>query len=152
MKIIIISLSALLLFSSCGIFTSQEIFIPYRKADKWGICNQEKEFYVPLEYDRIYPIDAELFIAVKKNLYGVINAKGDTIIPFKYEEIILTRDGEKLRVKKRGKHGYMTKLGQELLPPKYFNPVKAGKNLYKVRTLKYGFVDSLMNVVIPFKI
>lgn len=151
MKNILVLLSVIILFSSCSTLVNHEIFIPYRKADKWGICNQEKDFYVLPEYDRIYPVDADLFIAVKKNLYGVINAHGEIVIPFEYQEIILTRDGETLRVKKRGRHSYMTKLGKELLPSKYSNPAKAGRNLYRVRSPKYGFVDSLMNVVIPPK-
>jgi hypothetical protein len=57
-------------------------------------------------------------IARKDSLYGFVDLKGNTILPFEYEDILCEHLGN-IFVKKNGKWGVMNDENQQLLPCKY---------------------------------
>ena len=65
--------------------------IPYRKGDKWGFCDKDKNIVIECKYDEV-GMFYEGFSKVKLNKsYGIINELGKEIIPIKYDDISLER-------------------------------------------------------------
>jgi hypothetical protein len=65
--------------------------IPYRKGDKWGYCDEDKNIIVEPIYDEVklyergYPVS---FGEVKqKNKIGIVDEKGKLIVPVKFDKI-----------------------------------------------------------------
>ena len=74
-----------------------------RKGGLEGIADEQDNIIIPCIYKKIwlqYFKENKLFRALNKNnLSGIINIKNETIIPFKYEEIIfINKNPELIRV------------------------------------------------------
>jgi hypothetical protein len=57
-----------------------------KKADYYYLINRSGQF-ISKGYQDISPSSDKLFVCKEKNLYGAINAKGETIIPFTYTKL-----------------------------------------------------------------
>lgn len=81
----------LLLIMTCGVGFSQQIPIPYRDGNKWGICNEKSEMLIEPKFDKIdfyenYSSNYQVLISKVKNLKGLI-IDGKEILPPIYDMI-----------------------------------------------------------------
>jgi len=56
-------------------------FIPFRQGEKWGFCNQEKDFIVKPQYDMIDAFSDTLMGVKKNGKWGFISKSGTLVIP-----------------------------------------------------------------------
>lgn len=87
--------------------------------------------------------------SVKK--YGVVNLKGEVVVPLVYEEITPLEYGY-ARTMKNGRYGVIDSTGAEVLKCKYheIQAVVASRLIVVMLDKSYGVVDSHDNIVIPF--
>ena len=63
---------------------NEPILIPYRKGDKWGYCDKDKNIVIPCIFSYANPfIDSFAKVSYKGKM-GVINSKGSLVIPCIY--------------------------------------------------------------------
>lgn len=62
--------------------------IPFRKEEKWGFSDREKNIIIPLIYDQTYPFIDNVALVRVEDKYGLISSSGETLIP------IIHNDGE----------------------------------------------------------
>jgi len=87
----------------------------------------------------------------KDNIYGLINALGEVIIPFEYQSIVLSTVNA-YSVSKNDKWGYITKTNQILIPIEYDVTSDFIENVCAVKKAgKWGFIDLINQTVIPFE-
>ncbi len=60
--------------------------IPFRKGEKWGYSDREKNIIIPLEYDRTYPFIDQVALVMLENKYGLISFTGKILIPIVHDE------------------------------------------------------------------
>lgn len=122
---------------------NQRNLIRFKSGDQYGILISQ-ELIIPAKYDSIAPVriydtghENPLFfiVATKDNssqklYYGLIDSKGQSIIPIQYEELdpyILAYSGNReltvynknWRFKENGKYGVMKPFGEVVLPAEY---------------------------------
>ena len=61
--------------------------IPYRKGNKWGYCNREKNILLPVKYDYVERFSGGLAWVLLDGKYGYINMNGRETIPVKYDNV-----------------------------------------------------------------
>ncbi len=96
--------------------------------------------------------------------WGVINKKGEVIVPPEYDEISLFREGFAIVAQKdakesvgfdfdsKTKYGIIDKEGNEIVPPKYDKIYEFHEGLAKVQLNgKWGIIDTKGNIVVPVK-
>jgi hypothetical protein len=67
---------------------SQGLLGVANQENEWGYVNKEGELAIPFQYDRVYPFLSSGIAKVQKDdRVGVIDTKGDVILPIAYEEI-----------------------------------------------------------------
>lgn len=81
----------LLLVLTCNVGFSQQIAIPYRDGNKWGICNEKAEVIIEPKFDKIdfyenYSSNYQVLISKVNNLKGLI-IDGKEILPPVYDLI-----------------------------------------------------------------
>lgn len=127
--------------------------IPYRDGEKFGFCTPDKKIVIPCKYDEVSFFIGD-FTAVKSDEYwGVINKKGDIIVPFKFSSIdfaadlIIARNGDDFSI--------FTKTGKMLndLTKKYnwFSSANHPSLIIVTQNQKYGLVNSNGIEVVPPK-
>ena len=86
-----------------------------------GIVNKNNKALIPFIYDSIHAPHRSYYFAFKNNKCGVINLKGDTLIPFEYE--LITRAWEDSRqneerfiVQRNKKFGTISFQNKEIIP------------------------------------
>ena len=92
------------------------------------------------------------------NKWGIINTKGETIIPFEYSEELSMSKG-KIAAKKDGKWGLIDTSGKTVLPFEYdyIKPESTDKTtILLVRkgekpNAKYGFIDFAGKILVPIE-
>lgn len=104
---------------------------------RWGFYDS-KYVYVPFIYDELSKEYSDFMKAKKDGKYGIINKKGETVIPFEYEKLseVLDKETKKskgfLLVTKNQLHGVIDKEGKEVFPIQYskFQPIE--EEVYEV--------------------
>jgi hypothetical protein len=81
----------LLFVLTCTVGFSQQIAIPYRDGNKWGICNEKSEILIEPKFDKIdfyenYSSNYQVLISKVNNLKGLI-IDGKEILPPVYDLI-----------------------------------------------------------------
>ena len=125
--------------------------------------NTRLRVFENLQYDFIYPFQEGFSIVRHKNTYGVVNLKGELIIPLIYNSIINFSEGHFLAVL-NNKYGIIDTEGKIVIPPIYNNlsKVKDGlilfaeeeeeEDLYKEiavnANIKYGYINLRNEIVI----
>ncbi len=62
--------------------------IPYRKGDKWGFCTPSKDIVITPVYDNVSLFGERCLAPIQLDgKYGVIDHRGNVIIPFRYDQI-----------------------------------------------------------------
>lgn len=94
----------------------ENIFIPYRKKEKWGYCDFDKNLIIPCQFDGAESfIEVRAIVCMKKDTpgcLGFIDKNGNFVCDIKYTSL----DDFKNRfaaVIRNGKWGFINKEGQE---------------------------------------
>ncbi len=83
-------------------FTEKTGLIHVEKGYKSGFIDKQGNKVIDTIYDSIgYFYEDDLTIAVKNDKYGVINKKGEVVVPFKYDKIVAVEDGYKALINDR---------------------------------------------------
>jgi Ca2+/Na+ antiporter len=130
--------------------------IPYRKGDKWGYCDRNKNIVIPAVYNYVKEaIDDDLLIVNMNGLYGVIDNKGNKIIPFIYTSIINGSTNKTFIAKRENyKNGVIDDHNNVVIPLEYSSLIPWGK--YYIAEKKIydntfkGLLSSNGKVVINF--
>lgn len=69
----------------CQDTNSTPELIPFRKGDKWGYCNRNKEVTIPCQYDYAGLFSEGLAVVRLNKKYGFIDKKGKEVIPITYD-------------------------------------------------------------------
>ncbi|MBK9335383.1 MAG: energy transducer TonB [Lewinellaceae bacterium] len=122
MRIIILSLLCL--------FLARTVSGQARQKDpvtgKYGFVDNYRRVLIPFEYTDL-PTKLDTLMVAQKGLFsGVINANGETVVPFEYKHIRLTRKPEGHQFgfaivsnSERGNCGIVNRKGELVLPMKY---------------------------------
>ena len=106
-------------------------------------------FYLYNNYKIYSPNRIELS---KNNKHGLLDTNQNVIIPFEYDDVNVFNNGI-IRVKLKNKYGLYNETGRMLLRPEYDNIMTyiiSSNRLVVSQNDKYGCVDTLGNVIIPF--
>lgn len=96
-------------------------FIPYRKGDKWGYCDKDKNIIIPSIYGAVKIIDSKDSILVVNfnGLYGAIDRTGNKITGFKFEQIEYQNDLKRFIIRMGDKSGVTNITGKVIIPFEY---------------------------------
>lgn len=91
--------------------------IPYRKGNKWGYSNKNGNIIIQPQYSSAPLVNNEdKYITLEKNgLKGIIDRKGNNIIPFVYNYII-KQDSNDIFIVKKGFYGVVDSKNKILVP------------------------------------
>lgn len=150
---------------SCSFFAQAQELMKDSKTGKYGffITNDagDDEWVIAPQFDEGEDFFGENYTFVKKDgKWGLINTKGETVLPFEYAKPVYADYNESLRlVTKNKKHGVVSvKTGKEQISCIYNKPLVFMEEFYwnnqmmilAVKKKKAGFVDSIGRVVIDF--
>ena len=79
-------LSVLIIFSNL-LFSQDDMLIPYRKGEKWGFSNKNKEIIIPCIYEQTFLFRGNFANVKGKNGFGLISKKGELLVPAKYDRL-----------------------------------------------------------------
>ena len=74
----------------CKFLTGEETeteLIPYRKGEKWGYCNADKEIVIECIYDDAYLFTDRLAAVSVNDKCAYIDKNGRTVVPFIYDQV-----------------------------------------------------------------
>ncbi|MCH8902775.1 MAG: WG repeat-containing protein [Bacteroidetes bacterium] len=152
--------SGVFIFLSISINTlfAQNIdeLIPYRKGDKWGYVDQDKNIVVPINYDY-----AERFIGDRGRVwigykFGFIDLSGKEVMPLKFElpKEYFNRNNSGFQegliaVSIDGKTGFIDKWGNMIIEPKFEYAVafSEGRSAFYL-DYKWGYIDKEGSVIV----
>ena len=61
-------------------------YIPFRKSDKWGFCDKDKNIIIPAIYEEVHGFYNDEPCPVRfENKWGFIDKNNNPITPFKYD-------------------------------------------------------------------
>lgn len=92
-KLCFFLLFALIEISTNWLMAQSSAPIPYRKNNKWGFVNSNKQLIVPIQYDSVSNFYAGIAVIKAANLYGTIDVNGKAVLPLKYSYIELLPNG-----------------------------------------------------------
>jgi hypothetical protein len=98
--------------------SNSQHLIPYRKTNKWGFCNTQKQILIECIYDSADFFINDCAIIGIGEKYGLINSAGNIILPVEYNTIINFSNGI-IGVEKDGGLRYFRIHFNELLPTQY---------------------------------
>ncbi len=124
--------------------------------DKKAIINTRGDFIVSAEFSWLEPFnDYQSFVARKDSLFGIIDNKGATILPFEYDKIGKLTNDRALLIK-GNKYGYLNKAALPIIPLvfDYKSEVSlwGGFQMQYAKYLlkdKFGIIDSVGNKMFP---
>lgn len=97
----------------------QTELIPYRKGNKWGFCNQQKQIVIPCEYDEAGLFSESVAFVRKGKKWGAIDEKGKIIIKFEYDNVIIPFYNGVARLSINDQSIYIDKTGKKTTPPPF---------------------------------
>jgi hypothetical protein len=125
--------------------------------EKSGLIDEQGRYIINPVFDELVFISDSLLKAMnEEELWGIIDAQGDTILPFDYEAIGEFGDGLAL-VARQGKCGYVDKTGSVVIPLKFIystSLLTTGQFLNGYALLKQKYTSALIDrngEVIKFK-
>jgi len=140
--------------SGCGedLPTAGELpaLIPYRKSDKWGLCDSGMRMVIPAIYDAEVGCFCERRAAVNLGgRWGFIDARGDMVVPGVYDEAGSFFKAQ-ASVAVNGKHGLIDPFGNAVVPCIYDEAFYFREGLASVNLGgRWGFIDVGGKMVIP---
>ena len=116
--------------------------IPYRKGDKWGYCNKDKEIIISCKYELAERFDEELAMVIMNDKWGFIDNQGREVIPIIYDIVWGEFREGFVKVEKDGKQGLVDMFGMEITNFKYDCVYDFSEGLAAVMLNdKWGFID-----------
>lgn len=127
-------------------------YIVKNSSEKYGVLDANFCIVIPVEYELLKSVSFvwnKLFIAKSEGLYGVVDLKGNVIIPFVYDSIEF--NNEEFIISKGGVLGIANKIGQIVLSVKYSHVGRLSNGLRPISIdSKWGYVDTKEKLIIPF--
>ena len=121
----------------------QDGFAVVKKDGRYGYLRLDGTEIAPVYKEARYFKDG--FAPVKDGKWGVINEKGETAVPFLYDDAGPFVSEGLLAVKKDGKWGFIDMTGAEAVPPVYrdVHPVfEGGYTAVETEDKLWGFIDN----------
>ena len=122
--------------------------IPIKKNSKIGLIDTLGKVMVPFLFDYISTFNDGLGGAMRNGYWGVIDLKGNIIIPFKYTGLYLS---DIIRVKRNDEYIVFNREGKPL--PSFSSAASNFSDglAYAIKNNKRGFIDKTGKTVIPFE-
>lgn len=124
-----------------------------RLLKEFGIMSIDKTQITELQYGCMPKFHNDRAIVSKYNNWGVINKRGEVLVPFEYDELSLTHNNTFI-VKKNRKYGIIDETGNILTPIKYNWIIEKEHAMYCVREESngnWGMIDDTNTLIIPIK-
>ncbi len=127
--------------------------IPYRDGEKFGFCSPDKKLIIPCKYDEVSLFNGDLTAVKSEEYWGVINKKGNVVVPIEFSSIDFAAD---LIIARKGDDfSIFTKAGKPLnfLTKKYdwFGSANHPSLIIVTKNNKYGLVNSNGSEIVPPK-
>lgn len=126
---------------------------------KWGFIDKTGKIIIPFKYNEANSFTEGLACVNKRDKYGYINKNGEVVIPFKYYFARSFSEGLAMVSTKLSACGFIDKLGKEVIPLIYDQPIGdfknglafVGNHIYGTENWEFGYVNKNGEVVIPIK-
>lgn len=119
----------------------------------WGYADDEGKIVIPGQFHIAYEFNSRDYAVVMKDgYYGVINKKGETIVPFEYHNMLYCGlyDNNYIIVHKHLKRGVINLKNEIVIPIKYDHIFQYGPNIFRVKVgKKYGLINDKDETVVP---
>ena len=120
----------------------------------WGYADDDGNIVVPGQFHIAHEFYSQNYAVVMKDgYYGVINKKGETIVPFEYHNMLYggTYETDKyIVVTKYRKRGVINLNNEIVIPIEYDHIFQYDPNIFRVRLGgKYGLINDKGEVVVP---
>lgn len=134
-------------------YYSNTLSILVKKDNKWGFIDKEGNKITDNIYNDVIYFSKDTIRAVKNKKFGIINSKGEVVVPFKYLSIEPTKQEDMFIVSqgtiKEKKLGLINRK-QELLLPLEYEKIDYKKDYYIIfKNHKYGLANSTAKIVVP---
>jgi hypothetical protein len=121
---------------------------------KYGFIDETGKIIIPFKYDFAFSFDngfAEVCIRENESYRcGMINKKGEEVVPLKYDDIGGVFFEGLVSVKLNDKYGFVDTMGVEVIPLKYDLTVVFNEGLAPVKLNgKSGFINKKGKIIIP---
>ena len=130
-------------------------FFAYQGRSKAGLLNDALQNMTPFIYD-YNPYREQynmgLFSLVQNGKYGMLNVKGNIVIPFIYDDLCFFDNGT-IRAKKNSKLGVIDKKGNTIIPFVYddiYEIDRINKFFLVKQNNKWGCIDRSGKITVPF--
>ena len=119
----------------------------------WRYADDEGNVVIPVQFHIAYEFNSRDYAVVMKDgYYGIINKKGETIVPFEYHNMLYCGlyDDNYIIVHKYLKRGVINLKNEIVIPIKYDHIFQYGPNIFRVKVgKKYGLVNDKDETVVP---
>lgn len=121
--------------------------LPIKRNNQWGFMSIDKRMIIPCEFDKIHYFTEGYAMVMKNGEWGVINYKGEIIVPF---SITLFPDGLAC-VCFNNKYGFINGSGGLEIPIRYDFAKDFSEGIAVVKeNHQFGFINNKGQVIIPF--
>ncbi|WP_299621280.1 WG repeat-containing protein [uncultured Tenacibaculum sp.] len=136
-----------------NILNQHEQLIPYRKGDKYGFCDRNKNIIIKPQYDRAGLFGNGYSIVAINGNRGIINTSGDIIIPFDpFYKSSITTNLFKVSKEYEGETVWgVVNLNREEILPLKFDDIKYRYGNFELEDLhgKKGVANLKGKIIIP---
>ena len=132
-----------------------------KKDGKFGMVDKYGEEILPFEYDQLFEMYTDFkakikngfIFAQKGNLKGILNNKGETVIPIIYTDIVDLKDDAFAVSTSDRKHGILNGKGEVIAPIIYDAPINSSIGPYRPTKLngQYGCLNKQGEILLPFE-
>ncbi|MGP1434854.1 MAG: WG repeat-containing protein, partial [Catonella sp.] len=122
---------------------------------RWGFINKKGKVVVPIKYNAVLPIREGLAGVIRGFIFeeaGYVDTSGNEVVPFKFYGGLSGFSGGLAHVSLSGRHGFINKLGEVVIPLKYDEASGFSENMATVKMNgKWGAIDRSGTEIIPLK-
>lgn len=104
---------------------------PVTKGRGWGYANDDVQLKIDYQFDYAGSFIDGIALVENDELYGVIDLKGETIVPLEFASIQRLKKNL-LRVEKEGKFGIVNYKGEVIVPLNYSKIVPISDTIYRL--------------------
>lgn len=126
----------LLVFVLINFCLKAQNLIPYHKGDNWGFCTVDKKVVVKPSYERVELFKNGYALVVKGNKLGMINEKGEELIPCLYKDLAHLKNGLIKAKNEELLYGYIDSTNKVVVPFQYDYASDFNKGIACVRLKK----------------
>ncbi|NMM48831.1 WG repeat-containing protein [Marinigracilibium pacificum] len=134
-------------YDTVGLFSQN--MAPVRILNRWGFINLLEKIVIQPAYETVIPVNNHIMVK-RLGKWGLIDRKGNEIIPCEYDEISELPNKDHYQVKRGSLYGIINSEGNQLLFPKFQKIIALDNNSYKVmKRNKWGIYDEDGMNIIP---